>query len=187
MTCSRCGSTEYWPSRPGYTLTIPPIRFSFVNKTWKPSIISCLLNINVCICRIKTQQNPLKFQSMKTSARNYVWWLCSLATPLHPKQQHSTQCDIQLHASISSEVFLKFASKHRKQSFSVKVEWTPSGLFSETINGTERCSPGERSTAQLLDENLAAVLNRPDVCALPRVVFAPVLFLFHWKVRSKKK
>lgn len=136
---------------------------------------------------MKTQQNPLKFQSMKTSARNYVWWLCSLGTPLHPKQQPSTQGDTQLYAGISRQVFLKFATKHQKQSFSVKAERTPSGLFWETINGTERCSPGERPAAQLLDENLAAVLNRPDVCALPRVVFAPVLFLFHWKVKRKKK
>lgn len=41
------------------------------------------------------------------------------------------------------------------------------------------CLPGEGPAAQLLDEHLAAILNCFDVCALPRVVFTPVLLLFY--------
>ena len=44
--------------------------------------------------------------------------------------------------------------------------------------------PGKRPTAELLDENLTAVLNSFDICALPRVMFAPVLFLFHWSTEK---
>lgn len=39
--------------------------------------------------------------------------------------------------------------------------------------------PRKRSAAELLDEDLTAVLNSFDICALARVMFAPVLFLFH--------
>lgn len=39
--------------------------------------------------------------------------------------------------------------------------------------------PGEGSTSELLDEDLTAVLNSFDVRALPRVMFTPVLLLFH--------
>lgn len=39
--------------------------------------------------------------------------------------------------------------------------------------------PGEGPAAQLLYEHLTAVQDGFDVGALPRVVFAPVLFLFH--------
>ncbi len=39
--------------------------------------------------------------------------------------------------------------------------------------------PWKCPTAKLLYENLTAVLHSFDVCALPCVMFAPVLFLFH--------
>lgn len=39
-------------------------------------------------------------------------------------------------------------------------------------------SPWKRPAAQLLYEHLAAVLNSFDVCALARVIFTPVPFLF---------
>lgn len=45
--------------------------------------------------------------------------------------------------------------------------------------------PWKRPTAELLYENLTAILNSFDICALPRVMFAPVLFLFHWKKKEK--
>lgn len=44
--------------------------------------------------------------------------------------------------------------------------------------------PWKRPAAKLLYENLTAVLNSFDVCALPRVMFAPVLFLFHWRTEK---
>lgn len=39
--------------------------------------------------------------------------------------------------------------------------------------------PGKRPTAELLYENLTSILNSFDICALPRVMFAPVLLLFY--------
>lgn len=39
--------------------------------------------------------------------------------------------------------------------------------------------PGKRPAAELLNENLTAILNSFDVCALSRVVFTPVLLLFY--------
>lgn len=49
------------------------------------------------------------------------------------------------------------------------------------------CLPRKRSAAELLDEHLTAVLDSFDVCALARVMFAPVLFLFHWRANTKNE
>lgn len=41
--------------------------------------------------------------------------------------------------------------------------------------------PWKRSAAELFNENLTAILNSSDVCALAGVMFAPVFLLFHWR------
>lgn len=51
---------------------------------------------------------------------------------------------------------------------------------------SELSLPGKRPAAELLYENLTAVLNSFDICALPRVMLAPVLFLFHWRRETEK-
>lgn len=59
-----------------------------------------------------------------------------------------------------------------------------SGIMRKKCHVSKMCLPWKRPTAKLLYEDLTAVLNSFDICALPRVMFAPVLLLFHWRTEN---
>lgn len=61
------------------------------------------------------------------------------------------------------------------------VQFSKEGKMSDV---SKMSLPWKRPTAKLLYENLTAVLNSFDICALPRVMFAPVLLLFHWRTEE---
>lgn len=65
--------------------------------------------------------------------------------------------------------------------------WVSVTLTPDQINLEFSSSPGEGPAPKLLDEHLTAILDRPDICALPRVMFVPVLLLFHWRQINKWK